>query len=521
MIIDQGIFGMARTGTIDDSLEYPAVFEAGPSGRIKRNPGYVEVAGRKIEIPDLLQPDHTGWYSDPDGQIAVIPDAITLIQRPQQLLSRIKSIRESAGFEPLIYAPGIGDPYLFPALSYAGISIFDDLFIRAESESGILYTALGKTEEKGDVLRDNISFAHGILHSVSESIRNLTLREVVEKYSISSRSVEILRLLDTSHYGYIEPLYPSRTPYIKANSVESLYRPDLTRYRDYVSKSYQRGEGKDIALLLPCTARKPYSASKTHRRIFSYIEKYAPYVHKVVVTSPVGIVPEELEETYPPAFYDIPTIGIWFEDEKKMINEMLTGYFSKNKYPHIIAYITPDLSFIEEALPKGSEIIQGNIRSDAMLKELRDKLSGLCGTENRTRVNYKVRKLKSIASYQFGSWIEPYIDDMKLVRSYNQDMFMKDGKAMLVYNDRAGKITITKEMGKTFIEEHKFVVQIDDFKPTANVYAMGVTDASSDIRQESEVVLECNGDLRGVGVAKMPFRHMIDLQKGTAVKVRN
>ena len=71
------------------------------------------------------------------------------------------------------------------------------------------------------------------------------------------------------------------------------------------------------------------------------------------------------------------------------------------------------------------------------------------------------------------------------------------------------------------MENKKFCVEIDDFKPTANVYPVGILNATEDIRQEDEVVLHYKDEIRGVGIAKMPINAMKQLKKGTAVKVRN
>lgn len=523
MIIDQGIFSLARSGTIDETLDYPVMLDTTSGRFFRRGQDAFDIAGRNVKVPELLQAEgKDGWFMDEDEDIAIIPDAITLLQRPAKLINRILSLRKQKGFRALIYAPGIGDPYLMPVLNYAGISIFDDFFVRSESSEKVQYTIFGRKTVAQNPLESNILFANDILKIVSESIRNGTLRELIEKYSISSRAVEILRILDNSYYEYIERVFPLRTGYIKANTVESLLRPDLLRYRNYVAESYVKPASKKVALIVPCTARKPYSVSKTHRRIFGYIENYVSILHKVVVTSPVGIVPEELEETYPPQFYDIPTIGTWFEDEKKMIRDMLANYLRRNSYQNIIAYITPDLSFIEDILPSSSVILEGNVKSEDMLHQLKNEVSSIYRDAGKPgRTNHKFEKMKSVAHYQFGPWILPHLEEMKLVRSYNQDMLTKNGKAMLVYNQKAGKLTITKEMGNIFIKEQKFVVEIDDFKPTASVYAMGVKSASNDIRQEGEVVISCNGDIRGVGIAKMPASLMKDLQKGIAVKVRN
>ncbi len=522
MILDQAIFALARTGELDGKLKYPLMLDTATSDQVRMGKE-IFVAGRRVTAGGLGIPDEKEkWLLDDEGEIAVIPDAVNLIQRPAKFISRIMELRKNLGFKPLIYAPGIGDPYLMPALVYSGITIFDDLFIRAESSRGKLYSALGIVEGADNALRENLGFGRSIVESLSMAIKNQTLREIVEKYTISSRAVEIMRILDTGTYDFMERLYPARTPYIKANSVDSLMRPDLQRYRNRVSGLYSHPAWKDVALILPCTARKPYHTSKTHRKIFSRIDRYSRMVHKVVVTSPVGVVPEELEESYPPAFYDIPTIGKWYADERNMITEMLKSYFERNTYRKVVAYLTPDLSFIRSALPEGSEFIVGKIKSDELLDTLRATLRDLqAGYSAGTDKNARKQKLLSLASFQFGNWIGPLLEEMKLIRSYNQDMLMENGKAMLVYNERLGKLTVTKEMGKTFLDNRKFTVSIDDFKPTANVYAMGVLDATEDIRQEDEVVLEHDGELRGVGTAKMPPEYMRDLSKGVAVKVRN
>lgn len=523
VIIDQAVFGMARAGTLDGNSKYPLILDSSSEDGLWLKPGVIGVAGKNISLPGIMaQSEKNKWLTDADREIAMIPDAVLLLQRPARLLNRIFELRRELGFRPLIYAPGIGDPYLMPALVYAGISIFDDLFIRAESVQNRLYSPLGITGCSENCLVKNLEFAQDMMSVIRKSVENKTLREITEKYQVSSRAVEILRSLDLNWYDEIERLYPSRTPYIKANTVDALLRPDLLRYREYVSGHYEKPAGKEIALLLPCTARKPYYQSKTHMKIFSRLEKYRDAIHKVVVTSPVGIVPEELEETYPPAFYDIPTIGRWYEDEKVMIGDMLEKYFSRNQYSHVIAYITPDLSFIADKLPEGSEIIKGRIRDEEMLKQLNDSVKAVYNEPRGNKsVNHKFQVLTETARYQFGDWILPYVREMRLTRSYNQDMLTRDGKVMLVYNQKLGKLTITKEMGKIFISEQKNTVHIDDFKPTANIYAMGVLDVSQETRQEDEVVLEFEGEVRGVGIAKMPAGYMKDLSKGIAVKVRN
>lgn len=520
MIIDKSVFFGGRTGVIDERYSYPRILDS--KEEIKIEGDTIEVLGRKINGPGRSIQSGKSFFVDENNDIAFIPDSISLLQRPSRFLSAIFELRKEIGYKPLIYAPGVSDPYLIPVLVYSGVSLFDDLFIKADSSKGRVYTPLGRTECEGDCLSRNLAFVKELLLALSTAIESGTLREVVEKYLISSRTVEILRTIDLKWYAESEEIYPVRTNYIKANSVDSLMRPDLRRYRDFIAERYVRPDKREIALIMPCSARKPYSASITHRRIMSRIEKFRPALHKLVVTSPVGLVPEELDETYPSRFYDIPTIGKWYEDEKMMIRSTLKNYLSRNKYEHVIAFITEDLSFISDSLPANSSVIQGNIKSDQLIESLRKELNEIPQVSlGQNNEKWKKEKLLSIAKYQFGSWIESYLTEMHVGRNYNQDMFIEDGKAMLVYNEKLGKLTITKDSGRIFLRENRFVVSIDDFKPTANVYAMGIVKTTEDIRQEDEVVLENGGDIRGIGIAKMPWKYMQDLQKGTAVKVRN
>ena len=78
-----------------------------------------------------------------------------------------------------------------------------------------------------------------------------------------------------------------------------------------------------------------------------------------------------------------------------------------------------------------------------------------------------------------------------------------------------------QEIASFFLKADKFVVRIDDFKPTANIYAMGVESCDPAIRPEDEVVVAFGDEVRGVGIAKMPAIAMKQLKKGLAVKMRN
>lgn len=526
MIIDEAFFGFARAGSLDGKFQYPCILDITVGSQIRASNGTLEILGQEAspahesgleKASDFTNPHE--WITE---DIVIMPDGAQLIQRPRKLMERLSEIRAKYGMGKIIYLQGVADPYLIPILSYAGVSVFDDSTLRMEAGRGFMYTIFGRTKvDSSSEIVANIEFAKEVTRSISLAIKSGTLREVVEKYQISSKAMEILRLLDNDRDGEGEKFFPRRTPYIKANSLESLRRPDLVRYRDYISKEYAKPQYKTVAVLMPCSARKPYSSSKSHRRIMEALSGMRAQVHELIVTSPVGLVPRELEQTYPPSSYDIPVIGEWYEDEKRMINSIIEAFFRNNSYTKVVAFVDKDLEFIMDHLPPGSMLVDWD-RSDASLSKLRETVGSII-SENppHGRINSKMEKFTKIAEYQFGSWIVAYLEGCKIVRNYNSEMLVKDGKPVLVFNEALGKFTINKQSAQWFIENGKFLVEIDDFKPTANVYAVGVLGATDDVRQEDEVVLHHKGMMKGVGIAKMPTRAMVDLKKGVAVKVRN
>ena len=527
MFIDEAFFGLARAGKLENGLDYPAIIRTKGTKDVDTDQDIIHILGKEVQLNGLTAPDaiHNATFTKfvETEDIMVIANGAELIQRPRKLIEKLNQLREQAGFGKLIYLQGVLDPYLIPVLVYAGVSFFDDSMLRIETLNGVRYTMFGRENTKIGDYEANFSFVSSELKTLRAAIISGSLREIIEKFQISSKALEFLRLLDNDADGYVEKAFPRRTRYIKANSLESLRRPDLRRYRSYISTQYKKPETRKIALLLPCSARKPYSNSKSHRKVIETLGKLRTGIHEIIVTSPVGLVPRELERTYPAAFYDIPVIGEWYEDEKLMINSMLESYFSRNFYDHIVAFVTPDLDFIKEHLSDGSEFIYWEKGQSGSLNDLRHKMETLLNLSGRDErhVNSRMEAYVQIAKYQFGDWIESYLSGCKIVRNYNSEMLVKDGKPCLVFNEQLGKFTINKISGQWLLDNGSFAVEIDDFKPTANIYSVGVTGVTDDVRPEDEVVLHYKGQVRGVGIAKMSGKAMVDLKKGVAVKVRN
>ncbi|MHA1526945.1 MAG: DUF5591 domain-containing protein, partial [Promethearchaeota archaeon] len=84
-------------------------------------------------------------------------------------------------------------------------------------------------------------------------------------------------------------------------------------------------------ILLPCSAKKPYSESKSHRQFFKAIRKFPdfPSFQEIILTSPLGAIPRQFENVYPVNSYDISVTGEWDNEEITITANMLTSILEK------------------------------------------------------------------------------------------------------------------------------------------------------------------------------------------------
>ena len=103
------------------------------------------------------------------------------------------------------------------------------------------------------------------------------------------------------------------------SSEESLYRPEAVRWRQRMELMKPLG---DTVVLLPCSMKKPYSNSKSHQKF----RKVSRSFQELIITSPFGICPRELENTFPIQSYDVAVTGSWSQDEIDESGKLLEKY---------------------------------------------------------------------------------------------------------------------------------------------------------------------------------------------------
>ena len=492
--------------------------------------------------------------NDGPASLFIISNAFQLFQQQSKFVDFIVELRKKIGSQKMIYLPCVGDPTSFALLAYMGIDFFDSIVaIHAARDKFLLFpTGRCKTADITEIpcscpsckkIHGNpseMSFQQILDHNyyalinevkqVRNAIASGCLRELVEtRVRTYPLLTALLRLLDFNHYGFLE----ERTPLIRGNrliatSKESLYRPEVRRFQERVVERYRKPGSTKTLLLLPCSAKKPYSFSKSHKffreRLFGSGNPYV--VHEVILTSPLGIVPRELELTYPASLYDIPVTGFWEEDEKKMICNLLTRYLKINKYDTVIMHLSDAIREFIEDIVKNAEntCVDNKPTSEESLEKLLNVLRKTTGSYERIKPSIRLREnVKSFASYQFGQKnAEKLLNNSHIKGKYPNHKIMYNNKQLGMITQHRGLISLTLDGAQRIAGSDEYWIEIyDDFKLKGSVFAPGVKDADTSIRMGDEVTVLKNNKLCAVGVAQMNGYEMKESGHGEAVKIRH
>ena len=480
-----------------------------------------------VQVVRLPLPDEL--VVDDSVEMVVVPNAYELRKDPRRIVDAVVRLREACGFGRLLCMLGIGEPSTVALLSYMGVDVFDDSLPRAAGlEHVLLMPEAEVAMGDGDVVGVNIDYMVAELAKTRMFIEADRLRELADQRSFSSPSnVALLRLYDQNAYQYAEETCSTVGCRFSCNSTQALRRPDLKRYRDRMG-SYRKPEHKRILLLLPCSAKKPYHISKTHRAFASAIHtaQHDTLVHEVIVTSPLGMVPRELDACYPANSYDIPVTGEWKCEEKAMIRKMVGDLIAQG-YDKVICHLGEDYELVE-GLAEMECTVVGDPTSPKSLENLDKALRA--AAKGMETVDYLVDRnnlARGLLEFQFGRDIADLLmdGDTYAIGKFPYWKFIRevDGKKiqMGMMTPERGMVSLTLEGAEVLAKAGYATVEIMDFELKGNLFAVGVVRADPRIRIGDEAVIVCNGEVRGVGVAEMCGREMTDLKRGIAVKVRH
>ena len=478
-----------------------------------------------IQVVRLPIPE--GFVPADDAEVVVVPNAYEIRRDPRRIVDAVTRLREACGFGRLLCMLGIGEPSTVSLLAYMGVDILDCSLPKAAGMMGVRLLPEAEIAADGDASEANILSMQEEIAKTRTFISCDRLRELVDQRSFSSpSSVAALRIYDDVGYAYAEESCSTVGRRFCCNSTQALRRPDLKRYRERMG-SYRKPPCKRVLLLLPCSAKKPYHISKTHKAFSSAIHT-APHdtlVHEVIVTSPLGIVPRELDFMYPANAYDIPVTGEWKCEEKAMIRSMVSALIVQG-YDKVICHLGEDRELVE-GLADMEFTAVGDPTSPASLSNLDKALRS--ATSDMEPVDYLVERnelFRSVLEFQFG---REAADALMEGNTYAVGKFPywklireEKGKVQLAMTTpERGMASLTLDGAGILAGLGMNVVEVMDFEMKGSLFAVGVVDADPGIRIGDEAIAVCGGEVRGVGVAMMCGREMRDLKRGVAVKIRH
>jgi archaeosine synthase len=460
----------------------------------------------------------------PSGNCVMVPGWHTALANPAAYVDWLVTLKEQVPPDTLWYAPVAALPANVALLLYSGFDLFDyhgvDLKSAQKQFCSIEGVFPGEWLEKGlcgcsgcregDLQKHNREALQRELALGSQFIVRGSLRELVEtRCRMDAHQVAILRHLD-ARYGFMERRSPLvRNIPLLANSSEALFRVEVKRFAERVINRY-RPPASDVAVLLPCSARKPYSLSRSHRRFHTTIRRRG---HELIITSPLGVVPRELERVYPAAHYDVPVTGYWDREELHWISSVLAEYFRRHHYRQIIAHL------------EGGALRAAEMAAEQAGLDLEYTCTGSTGSteslealDNALESGHHVPEtalIRGILSWQFDVDIDPR--GMRL-RIKGPETFVLHGKEQLFSLSPGTGLFAPTFTGWRLLGE-RYRVHIDNFVPKGDILAPGVLSADDRIREGDEVLVEGEG-IRATGRAAMGASEMLSSKRGIAVRVR-
>lgn len=479
-------------------------------------------------------------------EVAAFHDALGWASNPASMAKALAEARTKATPGRLLWAPGLGTPDDYALWAYLGVDLFDasPLLLAATRGQALTVDGIqtaaamqaihGGTWDTARLVAHNLEAARAELALVAQHIAKGTLRLLAERRIYTKPvSVELLRRLDREHH-YLEAATPKhRATALPAMTYEALNGPEVEAFRRTFRSSYEPPRSARVLVILPCSQRKPYKTSRSHRQFARVLDDSGirGHLHEVMVTSPLGLVPREIEEVYPANQYDIPVTGHWMRDEEAIVREQVAALLSKHDYDHVVVH-TGQATFdvMRDLLPEHvRHTCLHHPTSKEDLQRLADELARLkplVGAQD-ARVAGRDRRLEDIRSlltFQFGPAIAADMTDG--AETHGRMPFvklLKDGVQLGQTTPDRGVLSLTLDGARILAKHGVKRVHIQDFKPkaTSTLFAVGVENADPDVRPGDEVVVVYKDDVRACGVAQMDAASMTHLKRGAAVTLRH
>ncbi|MHA1243489.1 MAG: DUF5591 domain-containing protein [Candidatus Heimdallarchaeota archaeon] len=454
-------------------------------------------------------------------------------------------------------------PHIFiPLLAYLGADIFSNDFPILSTKQKVFLTHSGGDEIQN--LKEKICFCEAcssvsevkemvsfdkLLHhnehiflqkirETREALHKKDLRSFLEKELQNHPTIaSAIRIMDEIWKDEIIIRTPTWSSYsIKSITSYGFTRPEIIAFQEKMLERFSILKNKKIIVLLPCSARKPYSDSRSHKLFLDAISSIPAnkwgYVQELILTSPLGVIPRELERVFPAAHYDIPVTGDWSFEEKEIAITQLVAILTK--LPHkdftIVAHVSGEYVELCQEAEKRLKMkfvytaLENKATSPIALGALSNKLQSLVNDLPVIHYYPDQELLHALTDYHFGKDIGKTLFTKCKIKGKPPLPFkiLQGNDQIGVIQPASGKLILSMKTGEILAKRKVyFVISNAEKLEGSTLFAVGVVKADEKIRPSDEVViLSEKGELLGIGTAQMSGIDMNKQKKGSVVKIR-
>ncbi len=514
-------------------------------------------------------------------KIVNLADVFDNISNYRNILKIIIKIKLELDNNVIIMASGRIIPKYYPLLIYLGIDLIDSsylLFLSAENfydtieyllpiykikyfpcsciacKGNLINISYNKhSSEKIDLLSlHNLITANNYMNKTKQYLNYEDFRAFVEKSSFDDTNlISMLKILDKEYFDIIKYETPIRQKSKKIRSIGPLSynRPDFKQFRERTIKNFEPEPWTTLIILLPCSAKKPYSESKSHKKFYNITRKFPefPTFQEMILTSPLGCIPRQLENVYPVNSYDISVTGEWDSEEINIASEMLIKLIEKydpnipiichlkNEYLEIVNSASSKLphNFLFSEISDKTTSIKSLQSLESLIMNFKDKFQPK--KNHLERESYSktwIRKFMKILDYQFGTntGINIITNGLKPIRiRFNDQIDLKDLKTnekLGVFKHSTGQIELTlnglKRLFKSYSSINSNYIVFDGEELQGNtLFRAGVLDYSLDLIPNNQVVILDKGKKKilGSGMLIVGSNFIKNSKSGRIVKI--
>ena len=457
-------------------------------------------------------------------------DISSLLTHPRLLVKYLSLVKSWISPNVMLYAPAVPSSYI-SILVYLGVDLFDLLFLEMYKVDPEKHdTPILEQQSTSD------SFFQ-VLQLTKRALSSTKLRDLSRLFANSYPPLKALLRICDSHLSLEKgtPLY-ARTLYCTDET--DFTRPEVSRFRERIKARYWPSSRTNGFIFLPCSAKKPYSLSKSHTLFRKVIHqslkgKYHS-LEEIILTSPLGVVPRNLEYCYPAAHYDIPVTGEWSQIERYNLSQDLKDFlFKLETSVPLVGYVTGvEREILEEVCRQQNRLIFLLDQNTKTLtsQEALERFSTLLGEAFHNlpyspKIPTQLTFLRGVADFQFGKGSGSILipNSVKIHGRKERGFRVQlDGEHLLTFRPETGYLTLSLKAGRLIQSHTRNLVTFDGQKiKGSTIFTKAIINASSEIRPNEEVlVINKKGELLAVGVSRLSGDLLEKMKFGKGISIR-